>query len=248
MKMFLKRRLAVWLALLLSVTALGACVPAVSPTGTQFPLTTTPTASPSRPIALTVPPGSHPFVVKTATVKSAPGLELTLSVNTTVLRGDESLSVTISERNTLEKTNRVAAADQWPLQGLVTGPCGTLNYPVGIALFKGVYSGQSDFTGTTRLKLYNPDLVYHCPAILSGITAYEFQPSSTIADVYGDCGVSPCITDLDLDVRQTLAGGYTTDPTVFWAFSPGYYTIIAGDEWGALAFLNFEVVAPDASG
>ena len=40
------------------------------------------------------------------------------------------------------------AAKKWPLQGLSLGPCGTLNYPFGVAIFAGYYTSANISTAT----------------------------------------------------------------------------------------------------
>jgi len=177
------------------------------------------------------------------TSDSTDGLALSLSVNLTDLQPGQGVTITVDEQNTLAEVNNVPAADDWPLEGLSLGPCGRVNYPVGIAVFKGYYT-SSNITGATPLKLYNPDAVYHCPMILASITAYEFQPSSDVASIFGSCDPNPCITDIKMNPDVAAEGYWSGSPTEFSNFSPGVYTVAGGGEWGALAILHFVVYPP----
>ena len=69
-------------------------------------------------------------------ITSANGLSLTLSINSTSYHPGEQISVNIDEKNTLTTKNNVRVANSWPVQGLTVGPCGTLNYPFGIAILQ----------------------------------------------------------------------------------------------------------------
>ncbi len=239
MKRFLKRRLAVALALLLVLPALLAACNVVTGQMSNAPFPATGPASPTAPVNAVGP--------TTVTKNETDGLALTLSVNATTLRPGEGLAMTVVEENTLDKVNRVPAAQEWAVEGLTLGPCGTLNYPVGLALFKGYYTAAT-VGGSTPLKLYDPTVLYHCPMILAGITAYEFQPQSNVADVYGSCDPNPCIEGMTIDPYWTADGCWAGNPATFHEFEPGIYTVVGGNEWGALAFLYIEVKAPSGGG
>lgn len=109
-------------------------------------------------------------------------LSLSLSLNSTILQPGQEIVVTIDEQNTLTAVNYVLASDNWLLKGLSLGPCGTLNYPVGVAIFQGYYT-SSDILSGMPLQLYKPG-IYSCPVILADIKACAFQPTSDIAGVF----------------------------------------------------------------
>lgn len=229
MKIFLKPRLTVWLSLLLLLPVLAGGCSAITGQSSNTAFQATGATAPANGVG-----------ARTVTTRQPDGLAMTLSVNTASLRTGQSLNITISERNTMDKVNRVPAAQAWAVDGLTLGPCGTLNYPVGLALYKGYYAAAT-IGGATPLKLYNPDTAYHCPMILSGITAYEFQPSSTMADVYGSCAPNPCIKGMSIDPYFIAKGYWSGSPATFHNFEPGIYTVVGGNEWGALAFLYVQV-------
>ena len=130
---------------------------------------------------------------------------------------------------------------EWPLSGLSLGPCGPLNFPVGVAIIQGYYT-SSDVSAGRPLGLYQPG-EYSCPAILSEIDAYVFQPSSDRASIVGSCTTEPCFAE---NMSSTVgARGYWIESLLpsaaFSEFAPGLYTAVGGDEWGTLAVLHFLV-------
>jgi hypothetical protein len=171
---------------------------------------------------------------------SVNGLKLSVSLNTTTLQPGQEVSIVVDEQNTLSVSNKVLSSRNWPLNGLILGPCGTLNYPFGVSICQGYYS-SANVSVATPLLLYAPGAIYHCPAILSEITAYVFQPSSNVAAILGSCDPNPCSTT-EMSAEVTATGYWTGSPTAALInFTPGIYTVIAGDEWGTSAVLHFVV-------
>lgn len=227
----MKKLIVIIMALSLFVACTGANQATTSPPSVN----TSPTP--------TVPLGGI-GLTSMITSESINGLVLSLSLNSTSLQFDQEIEVTVDELNTLSKINNVLAAKKWPLQGLSLGPCGTLNYPVGVAIFEGYYT-SANISTAIPLKLYDPNALYHCPAILSAITAYEFQPSSDVASIYGSCDPNPCDPDVKMNSEVEAKGCWTGSPKATYNdFNPGVYTVVGGDEWGALAILYFVVSTP----
>jgi type II secretory pathway pseudopilin PulG len=167
------------------------------------------------------------------------GLNLSMAMNTTLLQSGQGIDVIISEKNTLSTTNTVNTSDKWQLSSLSLGPCGTINYPMGLAIFKGYYA-SSNISTAEALKLYQPG-TYMCPDILLDIISYTFQPISDMASVnapYPNFNLSM--------VSSVTASGYWTGGllghTEFSNFSSGIYTVAGGDEWGQLILLHFVVI------
>jgi hypothetical protein len=197
-------------------------------------------SSTSSTASTTIPPTSPVSNQSSVTVASQSNLSLTLTLSATNLQYGDLLSISIEGKNTLTKENQIAAADAWPLPSLSLGPCGTLNYPFGIAILPGNYDSGTLAQGTP-LKLNDPNAVYNCPIIFAGITAYNFKASSNIADI--EVGASTVSTE-QMILPLTAAGFWTgTTQTIFHNFTPGIYTVVAGDEWGAEAVLHFNVAA-----
>ena len=180
--------------------------------------------------------------VTSASSKSANGLNLSLSLDSTTYQPGQQISLVLDEKNTLSITNHVPASQNWPLEGLSLGPCGTLNYPFGMSIFQG-YCAAADVAKAVPLMLYNPNTIYHCPMILSEITAYDFQPTSDIAAIFGSCSPNPCAEDVQMNVAVSETGYWTGNgPTMTLNhFTPGVYTVVGGDEWGTLLVLHFTV-------
>ena len=174
-------------------------------------------------------------------VASAHSLDLAVSLNSTTIGVGQGVGVTVEERNTVDRVNYVASGQNWPVQGLATGPCASLDLPVGMAVYRGYYTA-SNISAAQGLVQYEPG-TYACPMILMGIGAYAFQPSSHEAAVMGACDPNPCLT---VEVHSTSGfDGYwntTSQGEAFVGFPPGVYTVAAGDEWGALAFVHFSVL------
>jgi hypothetical protein len=175
-----------------------------------------------------------------AVIQSAHGLSLSLSLDSTTYYTGNGISIIVNETNMLSKTNKVAITEKWPVSGLSVGPCGTYDYPFGVAIFQGDYTA-ANILSATPLDLYDPILRHSCPLILSDISSYVFQPSSDIADIFQNSESTAALTgeEMNSDV-QPIIMGYWNGSTLT-DFEPGMYTAVAGDEWGALVVLHFTV-------
>jgi hypothetical protein len=117
-----------------------------------------------------------------------------------------------------------------------------LNYPFGIAIFQGNYT-VANISTATPLQIYEPG-IYHCPDILADISSYVFQPLSDTAGVFQ-------MSESTAGFTAGMNAEFEPAPTGYWAsnevgaaftnFGPGVYTVVAGDEWGALVVLHFTV-------
>ncbi len=200
-----------------------------------------------------LPALNAPFVprsfVATTTTPSTQGLVLTLTLNSTSLKSGQGIKATVEEVNTLRQTNNVSASDNWPLKSateirgttLNDGDCGPINFPMGLEIVSGYYTKDNASTAHP-LELYGFGLT-SCPAVLSEIDQYSFQASSENASIIGSCDPNPCFA-YGMTASVSARGSWTSflvfGPS-FANFGPGVYTVIAGDEWGALAFTYFDV-------
>jgi len=194
-----------------------------------------------------LPKGTAPssFVgVKSTTTEPTAGLVLGLALNQTTISPGQTVAIRVYERNILQRTNNVSASDKWPVNGLSAGPCGSLDLPVGIALYRGNLSVLA-VPGVQPLQLYKPG-PYYCPAIMGGIRAYVFQPMSGEAQVIGPCSPNPCFTS-NMSSTIDVRGCWGTGLIQFSDFAPGIYTVVAGDEWGDVALLEFQVTSSNFS-
>ena len=173
-----------------------------------------------------------------STVVSDNGLSLTLSLNSTTYNQGEQITVAIHEKNTLAIENNIRAANRWAIQGLRLGPCRTV-YPFGISILQGYYDAK-DIGAITPLQLFDPNATYSCPVYMAAVS-YNFQPRSDVATIYTGYGSKPLSTNMTGKV--TSAGFWTGSrpDATFSNFTPGVYTVVGGDEWGALVILHFTV-------
>jgi len=173
-----------------------------------------------------------------STVISRYGLSLTLSLNSTTYHPGEQISVTIDEKNTLAIENNIHVANRWPVQGLNLGPCRTV-YPFGISILQGYYDAKS-VVAITPLQLFDPNAAYHCPVYMAAVS-YDFQPWSDVAAIYTSYDCEPW--SINMTTKVTSAGFWTGSRpnATFSNFTPGIYTVVGGDEWGALVILHFTI-------
>ena len=182
--------------------------------------------------------------VNSTSSKSTSGLSLSLSLDSTIYQPGQPISIVVDEINTLLKTNKVSASEKWPVAGLSVEPCGTLNYPFGVVVYKGNYT-SADISSAIPLDLYGPYAGHSCPRLLGSIASYVFQPSNDIADIFQTSETNAAITQMKMnsDVEPTPTGYWIrNDMNIFFTdFDPGVYTVVAGDEWGTMVVRHFTV-------
>ncbi len=100
-ELFLRHTAVFALVVLLVALVVGGCRGPSGPTG--------------------IPPTTA-FQETSATIASADGLSLTLSLDSTNYHPGDQVTVTIDEYNTSVTENKVDAADKWPVKGLSLGP------------------------------------------------------------------------------------------------------------------------------
>jgi len=167
-------------------------------------------------------------------VDQANGLKLQLGVNSSEIGPGQSLQVSISEVNRLGTLNNVSTANLWQAVGLSLSSCGRGPLPFGMAIYRGNVDA-SNVTSAKPLSLFPP---VACPDFVRLITGYLFQPSNSMATILPSFGNQ---SPTNVSSTLTLTGEYMGAQEV--AFSPGLYTLVAGDEWGSILFLNFTVAA-----
>ncbi len=163
------------------------------------------------------------------------GLQLRLALNATNLPSGKTLGVSVGEFNTKSVLNNVTKADLWAVQGLSLGACETEGYsvyPFGIAVYQGRYT-EANVSQGTPLQVYAQ---VACPMLLRLVTGYVFQPMSDSAVILPSSGSS---SPVPMNANVTVRGDYSQGTLQF--LGPGVYTVAAGDEWGALATVQFSV-------
>ena len=170
-----------------------------------------------------------------ATGSGSSGLVLNLSINDSSIAQGHSVGVHISETNSLSTMNNVTAAQNWGTT-FTLGRC-SANYPFGIALFKGHYTLQN-FTQGERVSLQSPVQNYLCVRPPFSTSYYHFLPKTDTAVVQVGMGNQTVTLPMGTSIPIT---GYWTAEGSFTPLQHGTYTLVAGDEWGALAMLHFSV-------
>jgi len=225
----------------------GTPMIATNPAFVTFMVTDNSKKIDSKQILMTVNPSTvtatTPFNNgNSASSKSVSGLELTLSLDSKTYQSGQQVGIDIDERNTLSKTNTIPSSAKWQISGLGVDPCGPVNYPFGIAIFQGNYTA-TNISSATPLQIYEPG-TYMCPMILTDISSYVFQPISDNAAVF-QMSESTAVFTIAMNTEfEPAPTGYWANNNVgaaFTNFEPGVYTVVAGDEWGALVLVHFTI-------
>jgi hypothetical protein len=160
-------------------------------------------------------------------------ISFSASLNSTDLGQNQTLSVTITDRNALGVPDELPLAGEWRVQNLSLGACvWPAQYPFGIAVFQGRYTmGNISSAGSplAPAPTFLPNAVYSCPSAYPG-NSVKFGPLQNISFTeeisgYYTSGFSPV---------PGQSGGIFG---VHHPFAPGEYTLAAGDEWGHLQIL-----------
>jgi len=164
-------------------------------------------------------------------VPSQRGLELIVILNATEVVTGEAIRVNLSEFNALPTINNVSASGNWSAQ-VSLGSCKNVyDQPFGIA----VYSGHVDEQNLSQGQRVAIFPIVACPMYIRLVTGYEFQPQSDLALILPSSGAapSPLVGTVDISMAYSSPQGQP--------LPAGGYTVVAADEWGALAFLYFQV-------
>jgi hypothetical protein len=148
-------------------------------------------------------------------------LELNLSAGT---YGD--VLLTVYEINTLDRINNVSYGNSWPNAPLwqwTEYDCSEGSM-MGYEILQGNY-GLNNYTDGMALWIHQFFLAQGgCNLVLDN-GSYSFEPVSVRSLISG-----------------TYAGFWSGPGGSYQAFSPGTYTVLAGDQWGQVAILHFVVV------
>jgi hypothetical protein len=184
---------------------------------------------------------------QTCGAMSTSGLELILSVNSTSIRPNSTLAITVTELNTLSKANNVSSASEWRMPGLTWGQgCGGPGYlPHGIELFKGYYT-IDNVTSAKGLPFWGSIPCGVASIIdIGNVTSYAFQPNSDNASYSAmQSNVLKGYPPSSMLFSNNIYAGYVPIAAFNQISSASStYTLAAGDEWGALILLHFSVAS-----
>jgi hypothetical protein len=127
------------------------------------------------------------------------------------------------------------------LEVLSVNPCGTSGFPFGIAIFQGKYS-SAEVSKAMPLLIFDPADPWPCPFQAFKITSYNFKPSSNIATLFNVSNANPQTIEMNTIIKATYYWTGHSSNIVQHTFEPGVYTVVAGDEWGAVVVLHFTVI------
>lgn len=167
-------------------------------------------------------------------VKSSNGLIFKMETRTTSIIEGGTMSIVLREINPTEKIVNIASSNEWAIPYLTLGPCYS-NYPIGVAVFRGFVT-QNELSSHGPLNLFRPG-VYDCNSDYP-VSLFSILPRSDHASATPVSSSNP-VLNLTLG-KEILIYGYW-DGIQFIKFKPGVYTLIGGDEWGALAIIHFTI-------
>ena len=169
---------------------------------------------------------------------SISGLSLSLSLDGMTYQPGQEVSISVDEKNTLSTINNVTATDNLPsefMSGFTNDPS---PLPFGLAVLQGNYT-VSNYSAMTPLIIYDPSKVYIGTRVV-GPTSYSFQPLNDTAVLSG--GDYNSSNGLKMQYEINVNGYWPNNAsTTSTNFEPGVYTVVAGDEWGALVLVHFTV-------
>ncbi len=162
--------------------------------------------------------------------------------------GNSTYRIHVHESGLARRYN-ITVADLWkyPHDSLDSFyPCGFTS-PIGLAILQGYYD-PNNYTRGMALTLFNTSLPYSCTSVLYPVAYYLFSPSSNSAQGFDSHGNPLHNQSMSIDF---LASGYWTgglfsnppSPAQFHPFE-GMYTVVAADEWGAVAISHFSAIPP----
>jgi len=191
--------------------------------------------------ALTSECGSRPPTP--ASIDSPGDLNLELSIGAPDVGQPNAVQLNITEYNDATSYNNVSASSDWPVSGLSLGPCGTLEFPFGIAVYQGHYTSQN-ISSATPLPIFTPNAngtaqssPVACPANPQ-VFSYDFAPQSDSATTGLTWAGESSSTTYRLSASFSITG-YWNSSSDFAVFGKGTYTVVAGDEWGHISFQYF---------
>jgi hypothetical protein len=159
--------------------------------------------------------------------------------------GNGTFKIDVQELNTEGASNNVTAEDDWKvdpdlLSPFAKGLCGWgffEYFPIGVAVFQGDYA-LSNFTAGKPLALLNPASAETCTFTLEPIPYWVFNASSSYA-------TGPFVGGRNITYSVSVSGywgGGSSASETFRSFQ-GLYSVVATDEWGAVAIEHFQVPA-----
>jgi hypothetical protein len=179
--------------------------------------------------------GGRGSLPRSVTVDSGDGFSLVLAVNSTQVRGSGGILVDARVLSDSRQYQNISASASWrlaPASLYLPDACSRPWWPVGVGIMAGRF-GPYNFTSAA---VVYPEGTSQCPpgAGLSGTPGHFLllnMSSTAIVNVRGN--LSAVVLDAGFAFGPSVAG--------VPSLSPGPYTVVAADEWGDVALLNFVV-------
>jgi len=174
------------------------------------------------------------------TARNPSGFALTLSVNTTSVKPNGSLTSAISVLSLTSRYINMSTSDKWFIPSLPAScicECGTWAFEV----FKGYYT-LSDVSSARDI-IYTD--VYPSCLSVTPPTAYSIPPASTLPTLISTLQFQYYYS---YQIYAVNGGGVKSGITNVGVDSlrsdkPAVYTMVVGDEWGDFVTINFSVAA-----
>jgi hypothetical protein len=174
--------------------------------------------------------GDEGFVTIHSGISSV-GLELAVTLPTRVPQG-RNVTIVAEVNNTLSTPVRLNTTS---MTNPAYGPCAQ-GFATKIVVYLGNYTYLQLFnnrSNPTPLLLYNPTLIYSCPAVFT--FTYTFNPKSSVATIQPFIGGFQSKNETRAVRENSVVGGYWTasgQTYTFHKFQPGVYTVVIFDAWG----------------
>ncbi len=152
-------------------------------------------------------------------------LEFGVATSATTVPQNRTLGVVVWDDNSLGYKDQLTLPTVFSgvLAELRLGPCWSwASMPFGVVVFQGRYT-LGNISSASPLQIFEPGTLY-CP-IADATTSFTFLPRQNVT------------AEVDLNGLWTSTG-------VLRPFALGVYTLVAGDAWGNLKIVYFQVKTP----
>jgi len=196
--------------------------------------------------SIPIPSQTMTTSLTTSSASSANALEFTMTLNSSSAVQGHAVAVQMSLYNTLNETNDVASAEDWQLSNqselsnsssFGPGACSDGMGPFRVLLLRGSYD-SGNYSSGTPLSIFpwpanspfNYCYVYIPDGTWLGSSSWLFQPESNNATL----SANSLPQNVPMNLTVILKPMDVTLPA-------GQYTVVCGDEWGALQIAHFAV-------
>jgi hypothetical protein len=176
-----------------------------------------------------------------SSISGGNGLTFRLTVNFSTASSGVTVDAFAADYNLHASPANVTAADAWsvPIQVLQSDYCTPTDNAVGVSIAQGHYT-LSNVSSAEFLIFINPAVTYTCTEQAPvPVASYTFSPMGDTATASGSCGGSTC--GYSTTVYDQLVASASYVHGALSNFTPGEYTVVAGDEWGNSLLAYFTV-------